>query len=270
MSLKLKVSFLGIVAALFAAPGAQAVTDTASILSRAVVYNWGGVVRWQALCPLVSGVTRQQGNQILDHVLAIAHESGVPLGGEKCVPNLYILLTTDPEQLLEGMQKRNTAFTFGCGIKDPFTQPSLIEDFIHTPRIVRTWYNTLPTYPGWSAKRECAYRRLNGLPPTNLLTAFVVIDTTRLPGIAPEQLADYIAMVSLVPVNPDGPVREGETILRLFDGPPGSAPTGITVWDRALLKIVYAGSKWLIGPTDNGTKYQQGFRRRIIAKVEHP
>ena len=48
-------------------------------------------------------------------------------------------------------------------------------------------------------------------------------------------------MVSLVRINPDMPLGDAQTILRLFEGRRGSAPEGLTVWDRALLKAVYSG-----------------------------
>src|SRR5277367_5541375 len=72
------------------------------------------MARWlrSPVCPLVSGLPRQEGEFILERVLEIARASGVPLAGEHCRANLYILLTGQPRELLKGMDKRNRAFTF--------------------------------------------------------------------------------------------------------------------------------------------------------------
>jgi hypothetical protein len=74
----------------------------------------GGLPRWGApVCPLVSGLSQEQGEFIVGRVSEIARTGGVPLAGEECLPNLYILVTTQPQELLKAMAKRNFQFTFG-------------------------------------------------------------------------------------------------------------------------------------------------------------
>ena len=104
-----------------------------------------GLARWQvpSACPLVSGLPRQDGEFILKRLSEIAHGAGIPLAEEHCRPNLYILVTSQPEDLLKGMEKRNRAFTFGY---DPAlrteTPASVVDEFIKTSHPVRVWYNT--------------------------------------------------------------------------------------------------------------------------------
>lgn len=264
MSPMLKAPILAILAALLAATGAQAGPDptavsTAKILANATEGENGnddGLARWGKVCPSLSGLNREQGEQMLERLSAIAQDAGVPLAGETCSPtNLYILFTSDPKHLLRAMEKRNRAFTFSCGVREPGTDtsPSKVDDFINTQRVVRAWYNTTITKYYGNGETLCSDRRyrerdddpsrLQRINHYNLLTTFVVIDTTRLAGITQDQLAGYIAMVSLVRMNPDVPLGNAETILRLFEVPPGSAPAGLTVWDRALIKAVYAGNQ---------------------------
>jgi hypothetical protein len=54
----------------------------------------GGLTRWgEPVCPLVSGLPRDEGEFMLGRISDIARAVGVPLAGEKCCPNLYILVT---------------------------------------------------------------------------------------------------------------------------------------------------------------------------------
>jgi len=54
------------------------------------------------------------------------------------------------------------------------------------------------------------------------------------------QLADYVAMVGLAKLKPGANLGDAPTILKLFDGAPGAAPTGLTDWDHAFLKSLYS------------------------------
>jgi hypothetical protein len=106
-----------------------------------------GLARWQkpSVCPLVSGLPEQDGEFILERVSEIARGAGVPLADEHCGPNLYILVTDQPEELLRGMEKRNRAYAFGY---DPTSYPptetpaAVVDEFIKTPRAVRVWYSS--------------------------------------------------------------------------------------------------------------------------------
>lgn len=114
--------------------------------------NDAGLARWGAppVCPLVSGLTREEGESILERVSDIARRAGVPLAGEHCSPNLYILLTSQPEDLLRGMEKRNRAFTFGYDESShphSETPENVVDEFINTPRAVRVWYNSAEKDP---------------------------------------------------------------------------------------------------------------------------
>ena len=101
--------------------------------------------RWSAapVCPLVSGLSREEGEFILARVSEIARGAGAPLAGEDCSPNLYILVTSDPQNLLREMEKRNRAFTFGAD-----ASRGAVDAFISTPHAVRVWYDTF-TESAW-------------------------------------------------------------------------------------------------------------------------
>ncbi len=100
-------------------------------------YYAQALARWvRDVCPLVSGLSKQQGEFILTRISEIARAAGVPLAGEKCRANLYIMVAYDPRVLLQAMDDRNREFTFGDA------PPDLIEQFITTTKPVRVWYHT--------------------------------------------------------------------------------------------------------------------------------
>jgi hypothetical protein len=105
-----------------------------------------GLARWEAprVCPLVSGLRQHDGEYILERLTQIAIGAGVPLADENCRPNLYILVTSQPEDLLRGMEKRNRRFTFGYNPATRAETPaSVVDEFIKTPLAVRIWYNSV-------------------------------------------------------------------------------------------------------------------------------
>jgi hypothetical protein len=91
-----------------------------------------GLARWLVpVCPLISGLSDQDGEFVLGRVSEIARKAGAPIAGEKCRPNLYILISANPAELLRGMERRNRVFTFADA------PSSLVDEFIASPRPVR-------------------------------------------------------------------------------------------------------------------------------------
>jgi len=210
--------------------------------------------RWAAasVCPLVSGLSRQDGEFILERFSDVARTAGVPLAAEDCRPNLYVLVTREPQDLLRGMEKRNSAFTFGAD-----AARGAIAAFIDTPRAVRVWYNTY-TDTAWGTPLTHAHpAAINDFPVLTIPSGaysdlvprvaarfsrvFIVIDERQLQGVSRGQLADYVSMVGLAQLQPGArPAPDGPSILRLFDRSPEAAPAGMTDSDQALLRSLYA------------------------------
>ncbi len=234
-----------------------------------------GLARWEAppVCPLVSGLSRQDGEFILERLSEIAHRAGVPLADEHCHPNLYILVTREPENLLRGMEKRNRLYTFGYdrSFYPPAETPaSVVDEFIKTPRPVRVWYSSaekdawgqplaycqsnlvLPQCPqaGPAACDPNRYYRCgpaiaggSHLVFNSLWTfsrVFVIVDQRRLQGVTAGQLADYVAMSGFAKLKPGAHLDDAPTILKLFDGAAQAAPTAMTEWDQTFLKSLYS------------------------------
>ena len=234
----------------------------------APVENADGLARWlNPVCPLVSGLPRQEGEFILGRVSEIARAVGVPLAGERCHANLYILISARPKDLLQAMDKRNREFTFGFYSPPP---PSVTDRFIATPRAVRVWYNTqernlvggtLIRFQGDRPPRvEGTGSVISNGATWSLERVFVVVDQTRLHGVTRGQIADYIGMVGFADLKPDAKLADAPTILNLFDGTPEQAAAGMSEWDQAFLKSLYA--------TEQKSKLQRSqMTRQIVREI---
>ena len=72
-----------------------------------------------------------------------------------------------------------------------------------------------------------------------LLYTIIIVDKNRLGEATWDQLADYLAMVSLVQVKPGTNLAGYDSILNLF-APDAKAPPVLSEWDKAYLHGVYA------------------------------
>jgi hypothetical protein len=172
------------------------------------------------VCPHLAGLPEQQQQYVVARVAQIAREVGVARGDSQCSPNLFIIVTTEPRELLQRMAKHN------YGLFGQRGRPYLIDQFIAAPRPVRVWYNVAIGRPG-SLGFEFA-------------DIFVIVDQTQTKTVSVGQLADYIAMVSLMEIKPDAKLQVGRSILTLFDAQAHAAPAGLTDWDEAFLRSLYS------------------------------
>jgi len=253
--------------------------------------HWAGegLARWDSpVCPSVTGLPRRAGEYVLERASDIARAAGVPLARDHCRPNLFIFVSNNPQQLLKAMAGRDRGVTFGRA------SPLAIDDFIATPQPVKVWYNSDPVtpdntavargFPNFSVVTNGAGTGAGawavvpgGAPPmtsdwersSHLTSTFVwmfsyvyvVVDQTQLHAVTLGQLADYVGMVGLAQLKPNARFGDAPTILKLFAGAPQASPAGMTDWDRAYLKSLYA--------TEQSSKVQrdliaQGMLREIV------
>jgi hypothetical protein len=227
--------------------------------------NYEGAPRWNApVCPTVIGLSREEGEFILQRLSEIARSAGVPLDKEQCKqPNLYVIVTTEPSEVLKQWGKKTHWRIFGDGM------PKAIDAFIDAKRPVRAWYNS--SEGGASMSPGTGYEPpglgLEGLPtgssvpifsgPTleasrivrnaiwSLDSVLVIVDKSRVSGVTIGQLADYIGMQGFCRIKPTAYHSEAPTILTLFEGA-GARVTGLTAWDEALLESLYHTNPALI------------------------
>lgn len=212
---------------------------------------------WRArICPLVAGLPQDQGEFILARLSQAAQAVGAPLDGEKCRPNLYVVFTRDPDELIRKWRARSSR-TFG-GVRGT---PAAVDRFAAHRRPVRVWYNrefgaadagplTSDTSTQGIGLNGSSGAVVNGRVKDTRLTfndvmifssVIVIVDGNQVAGLEFGQLADYVAMIAMTELDPDAPLGTAPTILRLFaDRAAGATPpAGLTPWDTAFLKALY-------------------------------
>src|SRR5690606_2587094 len=71
-----------------------------------------------------------------------------------------------------------------------------------------------------------------------MLYVIIIVDSSKLTGTTWQQLADYLAVVSLAQIDPNGNPAAFDSILNLFTNP--GAYSGLTDWDRSYIRALYA------------------------------
>lgn len=220
-----------------------------------VITDWDGpLLRWSApICPLAAGLPKSTGEYILERISQAARDAAAPLDGRMCNPNLYVIATDHPELLLNKWWARNRLLFHTRHGLPP------IKRFIHSRLPIRIWYNTrIGCAQGASLAAGSAtvgtMSAVGAGPPRcmgvgaklpavvdSISSAIVVIDLRQMNNITLEQMADYVALISLAQVHLHADHGSEPSILQLFgDTKP---PQGMTVWDRNLLYALYNTSQ---------------------------
>jgi len=94
----------------------------------------------------------------------------------------------------------------------------------------------------------------------------VVVDASKLAGVSNRSLAAYLSMVVIGNVRPDYRADASHSILGLFDAVrPGSAVTdGLTEWDEAYLRSLYAGA-WNVTAEQRIREMGATMERRLVS-----
>jgi hypothetical protein len=227
------------------------------------------------ICPVVAGLTHPQGQVVFDRLTEVASTAGAHLGTTGCRPNLYVVVTTRPEELLNAWRKRDRRM-FGNSM------PATVRRFLYKPLPVRVWYNTvlagengdmannggsagvsasmgsagagtesmggasagtntllldLPTFQGGAGSRLGS--RLSIGAAHDLAAVIAIVDFKQMEGLSWRQIADYIAMTALTNVDPDAHFDNTPSILALFSSAPATRPQGLTEFDSTYLSALY-------------------------------
>lgn len=230
-------------------------TEVDRFVSSAVVQSRydGALERWTylAVCPQVAGLNKAQGEFLLSRLSQIATSAGVPLGGDKCKPNFFVIVTEEPESALKKI-------TSAHGIFDSQRGPAL-DQFVATPRPIRVWRNIgLTSIDGVNHFKSRGEKYYDDEAPSNtmpsqygsrlnvstvtrdILSALVVVDAGKVHDLNYGQLADYIGLAGFAQVDLDRDLTNAPTILNLFRAPPSTRPQELTAWDKALLHALYS------------------------------
>lgn len=211
------------------------------------------LARWQLpICPLVAGLPFDTGKFVFQRVSQVASEAGIPLASQDCAPNLLVVMTREPEVLLQNWWgKKPRLFNQDRGVGG-------IKRTIRTAAPLRVFYNACSVPPlmaktfGPSVMAHCNTGKLGSRLAWEavrvIYSVIVVVDLRQTEDLEIAQLTDYVAMISLAQVRRDPDLGTAPTVLRLFDETDAARPQGMSAWDQAFLKSLYG--------TDSGSVTQ--------------
>src|SRR6202000_2554054 len=81
------------------------------------------------------GLPSERGEFILARVSQVATAAHAPLAGEHCKPNFFIVVTSQPDLLLQKWVRRDPRMVNTCN------GGGYLREFLHSRGPVRVWYN---------------------------------------------------------------------------------------------------------------------------------
>lgn len=170
----------------------------------------------EGVCPLVRGASAEVNAYVASRLRQVAKEVGAEYAHQACEPNVVVLFTADPEQLLSEAS-RTKRFNYS-GVSNRKAQ-----QFKASTQPVR-----------WMHGSATLGMKTRDARPYN---ALVVVDASKAADVKISALADYVSMVSLADVQTRA--APDHSIINLFDNAKGAAPQAMTDADRAYLRAVY-------------------------------
>lgn len=214
-----------------------------------------GLGRWHGrVCVAAVNLRADLAQSIVNRVSDVASELGLRVGDVGCAANVVIVFATDASGLAAALaDERPRAFRPGTsGIE---RGERAFEDFLNGDQPVRWWHLSMPVdaetgrratrlpgdiEPGGAPSAPYVVTfasRLNTQIRDDVFKAFIFVDVDRIGTVNTAQLADYLALIALAPVDPAGTFSGYNTILNLFAGT--AAPDGLTDWDWSYLRALY-------------------------------
>lgn len=222
-----------------------------------------GIARWDdRICIGVANLRAEPAQYLIDRVSTVAEDLGVIPAGPGCDPNLIIIASDAPDALArELVQDRHRAFRMGGSGMD--RGGDALEDFVNSEAPVRWWQVSMPadSETGQRATRipgECrdactdtqdyaplvftsAASRLSTQIVDYIFRTVVIVDIDQIGEVSGQQLADYLAMVSLAQIDPAADTSRYASILNVFERP--DTASGLTDWDQAYLRGLYGAER---------------------------
>ncbi len=214
-------------------------------------YAVESLARWnKPICPLVAGIPAAQGEFILRGVSQAALAAGAPLGHRKCRANFHVVVTSEPNQLLDLWRQRAPRLFGG-------ESRTAVRRVMGMPRPIRVWYNAQEVCgeEGWTGTQDasgalgqlfaaggCQIKdtrlEFNAVRPIS--SVIVLVDFDDVQQMKLGALTDYISMIGLAQVDLDGDWGDAPTVLRLFSNSADVAAQRMSGWDRSFLKALYS------------------------------
>lgn len=221
------------------------------------------LARWdRGVCIGAANFQAETAQYLVDRISTVADDLGLRSGAPGCTPNVLVIASSDPNGLASGLIERSP-LSFRPGGSGMDRGGAQLRAFKESDRPIRWWAVSVPTdsHTGQRAVRlpgECtnpctrpehyapqisvfAASRLSTQIVDDLNRVIVIVDVNKISGVSAQQLADYVAMVSLSQINPSADTSAYASILNVFDDP-NYAPS-LTEWDQAYLSGLYSSQR---------------------------
>jgi hypothetical protein len=237
-----------------------------------------GIARWdRAICVGAANLRGDAAQHLVDRVSVLAQDLGLEPGAPGCKPNLLIVATDDAAGFASHLvNNHKRALRMGGSGMD--RGGAALRRFETTDSPVRWWQVSMPVdsdtgniatrLPGMPAPifYVSSASRLRTQIVDNIFRTIVVVDVNKVGNVDIDQLADYIAMISLAQINPEADTTGYASILNVFEDPESSPR--LTDWDRAYLSGLYNAERnrkaLLSGRTEIASAIQRAHRRVAI------
>jgi len=208
--------------------------------------------RWRTtVCVRVSNFDPQASQYMIDRIADVTEALDLRSGEPGCTPNIYILATHDGQAQARDLVRRSPEAFRPRSIR---TAPprSAIARFESSEAPVRWWQNTQEMSVDSSMPVARALEgnvdnvtvvdvrlpsRFRSTTRFDLANVFIILDISKMEGVSLTALSDYIAMISLAQIDPEGDFSGMDTILNLFGSEPDRK--GMSQWDLDYLSAVY-------------------------------
>lgn len=210
-----------------------------------------GLAQWRdKLCLGVANIPAVAAQSMVDRVSDIAAELGVPIGDPGCEANAIVIFTDDGAGMARTLIEEDS-HTFRMGSSGFDLGGRALERFGSSDAPVRWWQVSMPvdSETGQRAVRlpgdeeppvinVFAASRLNSQIRDDMNKTIVIIDVDDITGVTFGQLTDYVAMVTLAQVDPEGARDDFASILNVFVNP--AVADTLSDWDWAYLRALYS------------------------------
>jgi len=232
-----------------------------------------GLARWrESLCVSTVNIDSAVAQPLIDHIYRIAMANGLRVRGPGCKPHAVIFFTDDGAALASALVSTEPAVFDLRWSTQLHRGPKALRAFQDADSPVRWWHVSMPVIgvTGERAIRMPGDQGLILVPGEGLVNrgrsvsdslnkVIVIVDLAKIDGVTLSALGDYLAMVSLAQVDPEGDTSRHDSILNLFDHPGGEQ--SMSVWDKAYLASLYGAYSERINPYDHASSMARGIRR---------
>jgi hypothetical protein len=216
-----------------------------------------GYARWhRGVCVGVHNLENTAAQYIVDWISKQAVDLGLEPGEPGCRPEVNIVFATNAAETASLMVKSQPRiFRPMAGYAGTDLGRDALDRFVKSEKAVRWWHVSRPVsaHDGGLAVETgdklcgqpyCAPQvnvqgpsRIHNGTIDELWDVIIIVDATKLTGTTWQQLADYLAVVSLAQIDPKADLADFDSILNLFSNP--AAYSGLTDWDRSYLHALY-------------------------------